>query len=244
MTTYNDVLDELQDYILDDKIIQKSSEMKLTHIKQEPSRPVKREVQKHSLFTPSQQDGLFWCFYIIKNGDANYETLNNKTTLVAKQNKIEFVSLIRQKKDIVKLYKFDTIINLENNLANDINLNIKTFLTLCAIENINIIYVNNKTYYELLTNDSDVIYIVHEIQTHSKYHKKYGYELGTETIINKIRNSLYKLEIVDKPIKGISAYKVSDLLDICSKLEIEIVNNSTMKKKTKNELYESIIQYF
>jgi len=244
MLTYNDVLDELQDYILDDKIIQKSSEMKLTHIKQETTRPVKREVQKHSLFTPSQQDGLFWCFYILKNGDASYETLNNKTTLVAKQNKIELVSLIRQKKDVVKLYKFDTITSLENNLANDTNLNTKTFLTLCAIENINVIYVNNKTYYELLMNSSDIIYIVHELQTQSKYHKKYGYELGTEETINKIRNSLYKLEVVDKPIKGISAYKVGDLLDICSKLEIEIVNNVTKKNKPKNELYEAIIQYF
>ena len=244
MTTYNDVLDELQDYILDDKRIHKSAEMKLTHIKQETIKPVKRDIQKPSLFTPSQQDGLFWCFYIIKNGDANYETLNNKTTLVAKQQKIEYVSLIRQNKDVVKLYKLDTITNLENNLANDMNLNIKTFLTLCAIENINIIYVNNKTYYELLTNDTDVIYVVHELQNQSKYHKKYGYELGTEETINKIRNSLYKLEIVDKPIKGISAYKVSDLLEICSKLEIETVNKASDKKKSKNELYESIIQYF
>ena len=145
MLTYNDVLNELQDYILDDKRIHKSTEMKLTYIKQETIKPVKRDIQKHSLFTPSQQDGLFWCFYIIKNGDANYETLNNKTTLVAKQQKIEHVSLIRQNKDVVKLYKLDSITNIENNLANDINLNTKTFLTLCAIENINIIYVNNKT---------------------------------------------------------------------------------------------------
>ena len=51
------------------------------------------------------------------------------------------MSIIRKNKDIVKTYKFDTISSIESNLANDNNLNKKTFLTLCSIENINIIYV-------------------------------------------------------------------------------------------------------
>jgi hypothetical protein len=242
MLAYNDVLDELQDYILDDARINNLVKMKIVQVKQETPRVVKRVAQKPSLFIPSQEDSLFWCFYIMKNGDANYETINNKTSLVAKQQKIELVSTIRQNKDIVKTYKFDTITNIESNLANDSNLSVKTFLTLCAIENINVIYVNNKTYYELLMNDSDVIYIIHGLQ--SKYYKKYGYELANEDKVNNIRNMLYKLNVIDKPIKGISSYKVNDLIDICSKLEIEIVNKETGKNKTKNDLYESLIQYF
>ena len=163
---------------------------------------------------------------------------------MAKQQKIELVSTIRNNKDIVKTYKFDTITNIENNLANDQTLNVKAFLTLCAIENINVVYVNNKTYYESLMNDTDTIYIVHELPSQSKYHKKYGYELAKEGTLNNIRSSLYKLNVIDKPVKGMSSYKVAELLDICSKLEIEVVNKETGKNKTKNDLYESIIQYF
>ena len=47
-------------------------------------------------------------------------------------------------------------------------------------------------------------------------------------------------ESIQKPIKAESAYTVKDLLDICSKLGIELNNNETNKRKTKKELYESI----
>lgn len=248
MLAYNDVLDELQDYILDEGHVDKLLKMKLSsqQVKAEKTRIVQKVAPQPALFIPAQQDSLFWCFYILKNGDASYETLNNKNSLVAKQQKIDLVSVIRKNKDIVKMYKFDTITNLESNLANDDNLNLKSFLTLCAIENINVVYVSNKTYYESLMNDSGVTYIVREIQSSSanKYHKKYGFELSTADVLDVIRNTLYKLEVVDKPIRAASAYKLQDLIDICGKLDIAITNKETGKNKSKNDLYESIVQYF
>jgi hypothetical protein len=248
MLAYNDVLNELQDYILDEERVDKLLKMKLLsqsqQVKPESPRNIQKVTQRPALFIPAQQDTLFWCFYILKNGDASYETLNNKNSLVAKQQKIDLVSVIRKNKDIVKTYKFDTITNIEGNLANDDNLNLKTFLSLCAIENINVVYVSNKTYYESLMNDSEVIYIVRELQTQAKYHKKYGFELSTYETLSTIRNSLYKLEVVDKPIRAASAYKLQELIDICGKLEIPITNKETGKNKSKNDLYESILQYF
>jgi hypothetical protein len=248
MLAYNDVLNELQDYILDEERVDKLLKMKLLsqsqQVKPESPRNIQKVTQRPALFIPAQQDTLFWCFFILKNGDASYETLNNKNSLVAKQQKIDLVSVIRKNKDIVKTYKFDTITNIEGNLANDDNLNLKTFLSLCAIENINVVYVSNKTYYESLMNDSGVIYIVRELQTPAKYHKKYGFELSTDETLSTIRNSLYKLEVVDKPIRTASAYKLQDLIDICGKLEIPITNKETGKNKSKNDLYESILQYF
>jgi len=249
MLAYNDVLDELQDYILDEDHIDKLLKMKLSpqsqQVKVDKQRVIQKVARQPALFVPAQQDSLFWCFYILKNGDASYETLNNKNLLVAKQQKIDLVSVIRKNKDIVKTYKFDTITNLESNLANDDNLSLKTFLSLCAIENINVVYVSNKTYYEAMMNDSGVIYIVREIQSPAnKYHKKYGFELSTAPVLDVIRNTLYKLEVVDKPIRAASAYKLQDLIDICGKLDIAITNKETGKNKSKNDLYESIVQYF
>jgi hypothetical protein len=243
---YNDVLNDLQDYMLYEDNMIKSLRIKLypttkdiINVKQTNNTNIRQQ-----LFIPNQQDSLFWCFYIIKNGDLSYETLNNKNTLLAKQMKIELVDSIRKNKDIVKMYKFDTISNLESNLANDNNLNINTFLTLCAIENINIIFLRKNTYYEMLMNDSDKIYILHEIQSQSKYNNKYGYEMGTNESISNIRNTFFKLEAIHKPIKAISAYRLDELINICNKLVININNNITSKQKSKKELYESIIQYF
>ena len=241
MLEYNDVLDELQDYILNESRVNKSIKMKITKVKQSCEKVVPPKVtQSQTLFTPSQQDSLYWCFYIMKNGDYIYETIPNKTTLLAKQHKIELISSIRQNKDAVKTYKFDTIANIENNLVNEVNLNIKSFLTLCVIENINVIYVSNKTYYESIINDTDTIYIVRELP--EKYHKKYGYELATMDGINNIRESHYKIENINKTIRSLASYKVCDLIEICNKLGIETIKKDTNKTKTKNDLYESIIQ--
>ena len=243
-TQYNDVLNDLQDYMLYEDIMINSLKMKIEPTPKDIRIVKPSNIIIQHLFIPNQQDSLFWCFYIIKNGDVKYETLNNKNSLIAKQMKIELVDLIRKNKDIVKMYKFDTISNLESNLANDNNLNVNTFLTLCAIENINIIFLRKNTYYEMLMNDSDKIYIVHEIQSQSKYNNKYGYEMGTNESISNIRNTIFKLEAIHKPIKAISAYRLDELINICNKLVININNNITSKQKSKKELYESIVQYF
>ena len=250
MSQYNDVFIDLQDYMLNNDNMQKSIRLKQERPeKQEKKEKEKeKEKEKQTLFIPNQQDSLFWCFYIIKNGDIKYETLANKNTLLAKQMKIEMVELIRKNKNIIKQYKFDTLSNIESNLANDNNLNVNCFFALCAIENINIIYIKKNTYYELLTNDTNIVFLVHDVQSQSqtltqiKYYNKYGFELATEESLNKIRNTFFKLDSINKPIKAISSYKLNDLINICNKLSIDTNNNG--KQKGKKELYELIIQYF
>jgi hypothetical protein len=73
---------------------------------------------------------------------------------------------------------------------------------------------------------------------------KYGFKMANKTETDKIRSDLYRLEKIDKPIKSMSSYKVDELAIICEKLSIDTVNKMTGKKKTKKDLYETIIQYF
>jgi hypothetical protein len=201
-----------------------------------------KSCNKPTFFTPKEKDTLFWCYYIITNGELSYEMLNSRNILVEKQNKIHYITKIRENKQIVKTYKFDTLTNIETNLANDNLINIKTVMSLCAIDKINVVFISKKTYFELLMNDDDLIYVINE--TESKYNKKYGFQMIKKTELDTIRQTFYKIEVLDKPIKSLSSYKLQDLIDICNKLAIEIVNKDTGKKKTKNELYESIIHYF
>jgi len=261
---YNDVIINLQDYILNEENIRKSLAMKLVFNKEgekykkeeykkqkeekeekiEKQKEEKQKEEKEDIFFPNYPDSLFWCYYIMVNGETKYEMIPYKNVLISKQIKIDLVSVIRSNKDIIKTYKFDTITNIESNLANDNNLNAKTFLTLCAINNINVIYISKKTYYELQMNDTNIIYIVYEKPSHSKYVNKYGYELCTEEKIEKIKSTYYKLDKVDKQLKSISSYKVEDLVTICNKLAIETTNKDNGKTKPKKDLYESLIQYF
>jgi hypothetical protein len=204
-------------------------------------------VKKNPLFVPREKDSLFWCFYIIKNGHSSYESLYSKNDVLATQMKIEYIEKIRKEKQTVKTYKFDTLTNIESNLANDKLLNVKTLLTLCAIENINVLVVNNKTYYELLMNDNTEVHVIRCLENKNKgqYEKTYGFEICQKELVDSsIKPTLYRVDNIDKPIKAISAYKVDDLIEICNKLAIETTQIMTGKTKTKKDLYESIIQYF
>jgi hypothetical protein len=241
-TNYNDVIKKLQDYMLDETNMKKALEMKLASEKKlvlnvKDKDKEKEKYIKPALFIPREKDTLFWCFYVMKYGDVKYEMLEHKNILTEKKIKIEYVEKIRKEKQTVKTYKFATLTHIENNLANENQLDVKTFLTLCAIENLNILFVKNKTYYELLMNDSSELHTVHLLQNY-----KYGHEINPIGA-TQIKTTLYQLDNIDKPIKSMSGYKLSELIEICEKLALDIINKETNKSKGKKELYEAIIQY-
>jgi hypothetical protein len=173
----------------------------------------------------------------MKNDFIQYEMIENKNYVLEKKIKIEYVEKIRKDKQLIKTYKFTSLTNMENNLVNEEKINIGTFLSLCVFENINILYVKNKTYYELLMNDSKEIFIIRELE-----YKKFSMEKNTVDHVDNIKKSLFQLNSIEKPIKAISSYKLQELIDICCKLGIQTINKLTNKSKNKNELYEEIIQ--
>jgi hypothetical protein len=241
-TNYNDVLKNLQDYMLNDSLVKRMIEStnnssNKNNILEKPN-ILKKEKE---YFIPKQKDTLFWCFYIMKNGIDKYEELNETgiSVVTEKQLKIGFVEKLRKEKQLIKIYKFASNTHIENQLVNENKIDISTFLTLCVLENLNIIYLKKKTYYELLMNDNNEIHVVNFTD-----YGKFGYKLSLNNDVNNIRTTLFKIDNIEKPVKALSAYKLSELLEFCSKLDITIVNEKTNKKKNKNELYESLIQYF
>jgi hypothetical protein len=209
-----------------------------------PEQTIIKQNVKKEIFIPNQADTLFWCYYIITRGDCSYEILQNKNQLIAKQLKIEYIDKIRKNKSILKTYKFDSIVNIENNLVNENYTNIKTIISLFAIDKINIVFISLNTYFELLFNEQQPIYIIREIRSDNSYVKKYGFEIATPETLESVRGNLYQIEHLCKPIKACSSYKVTELLTICNKLRLNSVNEHNGKNKTKPELYELIVKYF
>ena len=242
---YNDVINKLQYYMLNENTIKRSLNCRINNFENNKEyTKIPRQSQfiakdKCNIFTPVQKDTLFWCFYILKYGENNYEMLDNINIVLEKTLKIDYVEKIRKEKQIVKAYKFATLTHLENQLANEEKIDLNTFFTLCVIENINVLYVCKKTYFELLMND-DKIHIIRRLDNYSKY----GYEGIDQTKNELYRSTLFKVDDVEKPLKSISSYKVSELVEFCNKLGIEIYVKDTTKSKSKKDLYESLIQYF
>ena len=241
-TNMNNFFSELQEYEFSKKNIENILKKK-ENIKENTSVTLNSNIDKNknnnnNIFIPKEKDSLFWCFFLIKNGHLKYELMENKNIITEKQLKIGYVEEIRKHKPIIKQYKFTTLTNIENNLANEDKLNINTFLTLCVIENINVLVIKKNTYYELLMNDSNNIFIVYFLNN-----GKFGYEQNANKIDN-IKLSFFKLDNLEKPIKSITYYKIQDLIEICNKLSIDTTNKETNKCKSKKDLYEDIIKTF
>jgi hypothetical protein len=234
---YNDVVKKLQHYMLDENNIQKSQIHLVVNKEPQKSVVTLKHSIKHQLFCPREKDSLFWCFYVMKHGDTSYEMLKHRNFITEKKLKFEYIEQIRGNKEVIKTYKFATLTHLENNLANDERIDMKTFLSLCVIENINVIYINKKTYFKLLMNDANSIHVIHYLDNY-----KFGHE--QKIISDDITRNLFQLDSIDKPIKAISAYKVQELIDICNKLSIESTCKESGKTKSKKDLYELLIQYF
>jgi hypothetical protein len=243
---YQNFVKHVQDYMFSNTNICKSLECRVHE--QFNNKKKKQQVDNleninKNIFIPSDSDTLFWCLYIIKNGLSNYSQLTNRNLIVEKKFKIEYVERLRKEKQLIKQYKFDTLTNIENSLANENRIDINTFLTLCVVGCLNIFFIKKNTYFELNMNDSNKIYIIKYISEKDKY----GFEETNKDNLNDFREKFYKLDNMSKPIKSLSSYKTQELVDICNKLGIETTINSEnniTKNKNKKDLYESIIKYF
>jgi len=196
--------------------------------------PIKRTIiPKHEFFIPDKKDTLFWCFYILHFGFDKYNLIGNTSFSMEKNFKIEMIEPMRKSKSLLKSHKLK-IHDVEDELVNCLKIGIMGFTALCLYHNINFILIHNRTYIELNLNDDDKIYVIHKIgDTYS-----YDIDASIEKIDN-YKNTYYRIININKPIKGISAYKVDDLNEIAKKLNIDL--NKTYNKK---DLYQEIVNKF
>jgi hypothetical protein len=184
------------------------------------------------------EDELFWCFYICKYDLDNYKyEVKNQYFSIEKNEKFNYIKIISSKdKDILKILKENKIkkSHIIDDLANNKNINLNTLFTLCLIEKINLIYVDNNKYCEKIIDINKNINIIY------KYKTNYLLELNInkeDDKINIIREDKIKLDL-DNKLKKITNYKIDELRLMIKKLKIEI----EIKKKKKNELYDILIK--
>jgi len=207
------------------------------------------ESTKLQYFTPSQTNSLFWCFYIIYNGFASYEYESNYFT-AEQQFKIQTIEKVKkgEGKTSLKEHKISKTC-FESGLLGSTNINAKTLYALCLCYNLNIFYIYKNTYYEMISSIEKPIHIIKYNAETNNYSICLPVDINaTETLskhyeyIEKTKEKYWKLDSLDKPLRTVTAYSVHDLANICSKLDIAVVCETTNKKKTKAELYSSILQ--
>jgi len=147
-----------------------------------------------------------------------------------KETKYKYVEELRKRKELFKPIKISRN-TVEDELGNLKTITIKTIKALCHLKDVNIFYIDNKKYYEIIINENNPIYVIEKINN------LYGLKQNiTNEKIEYYRNNYWKLENLDKPLKAISSYKSNELKDICKRLNIESTS------MTKPQMYEKILE--
>ena len=197
-------------------------------------------------------DKLFWIFYKIINNLSDVDLEHINSFKIMKEFKINSVEKLKSQKNILKDFKIQKGL-VEDDLTNNEKISFKTFHALCVLYLINVLLIrDNNTYCVLCTNSDEKVinlqnYKVIKISNVklSAQFNNFDIELVsnsfTETELQNILKSYYVIENIEKPLKAFTNYKLDDLVNIAEKLNINIYDEHTKKKK-KQELYENILQ--
>ena len=189
-----------------------------------------------------KRDSLFWCFYILKYGLSKYEMeVGNQHFTIEKQEKFKYIDEIRKttNKDLLKTHKIKPFSLLEDDLANQERISIKTFFALCIIENINILLIDKRKVYEIIMSDDPKIHVVHRNSVSYEHHIELDI---TASAINVYKETYYKMSSFDVSLKSMASYKVEELIELCKKLGVDL--EPSKKKYLKKDIYELLVQKF
>ena len=223
--------------------------------------------KKKQIIRPYKLDTLFWCYFILKNGQSRYDSIaHNITIVLEKQHKITLVEELRspELREKIKNCKLATIQHLEGVLANDPVIDLATFFTLCFIYDIQVFYFKDRCFYtslpdrlEWITNsreedDNDDGVFINSANT-IEYEEDADYDFkkikilkhtgGTkyylieQNILEIDWEHCYKITNLNKPLRAESYYTVSDLREIANKLNLDHTG------KKKKEIY-TLVQSF
>jgi hypothetical protein len=232
--TYNNyiIFNKLKNYIITNKT-STSITQNTINIKTSIKKDSKKNNFKSYLTYPKQFDKLFWCFYMIYNGIDEYNTIDNKHFVIEKEFKLNFVQTIRNNPSLLKDNKIKKI-ETELDIANSRQISINSFHALCLYHHLNVIVVCNNIYYEFISNNESPTNVI-DISTNFT-----GCVVNIEsTLLQSLLSNKIYVENPNRPLRAVSFYKISDLHDLCKKMNISYLYSSGKLKK-KQELYDEI----
>ena len=191
------------------------------------------DINNDTFFYPDNHfiDSLFWCYHIFTNGFKDYEYSKTNSYMVEKTHKISLLNTLKKHKIVLKENKIKLTI-LENELIQQEKIGLYSFNALLLINKINIVFIDNMIYYENFNYGENKICFI------KKNKDRYGIWLETTNpSIFELKKKLIVIDEINKPLKAISNYKITELREISNKLKIPTKNPETAKNYTKKELY-------
>ncbi len=182
---------------------------------------------------------LLWCVYIAMNGRGAFDTMQN-AFIAETEFKYATVDIMRiQKmriKTLFKRYKL-SMPTFEAELISSKKLDVSGMMALALCHNQNILYIDNRMYFEIIaTTETESITVIEKIKN-----RYCVYNDAASVTLQMCRDAFWKMESITAPLKSITHYKLAELQDIYARLGCSGLETDGKKKVTKPELYAAIM---
>jgi hypothetical protein len=184
---------------------------------------------------------LLWCVYIAMNGRSAFDAMPN-SFVAETEFKYATVDIMRIQKMRIKTqfkrYKL-SMPKFEAELISSKKLDISGMMALALCHNQNILYIDNRMYFEIIatTADSDPITVIEKVKNRYCVCDN-AVASGT---LQMCRDTFWKMESITAPLKSVSHYKLADLQDIYARLGCSGLEACVKKRVTKPDLYAAIM---
>lgn len=198
---------------------------------------------KSSVFFPQRENSLFWCMFIAQHGYAEYEYIGKKYANRELQEKQLIADTMKKTPSTMK----NTNHKITNIMCQEIiseliivkPSSLITIFAFIAYYKKHVIIVNGNThmFFSFTKSISFDANDWHDNTVILEYkNSDFGIELEvTKEKIENIMKNTFRLESIEKPLKGISSYKVTELENIARLLQMTL--ETSLKK---SELYDVI----
>lgn len=235
----------LEPYMVGGSVLQKIPPTIVIQEHEDPAPIIPNEagIRTDKFFPKQGQDTLFWSVFIAHYGLKEFYNVDRYKNREI-QEKVNIINYIRPlSKTEIKITK-TSVQEMMGELMVAKNTTLFIVNALCMYYKMDILFVFENTYLEfnlnklLTTHDGEIpIGIIYKNDT-NKY-PKYAVDLYVTTEkLRIIRDTKLRLEKPEKPLRGISTYKIPELEIMLYKIEPNL--GETPTKQTKKELYSKI----
>jgi len=212
---------------------------------------------KHEIFYPTRKNSVFWCVYLGEYGMSQYMLDEHKYANVEVNERQKMLDYFRDSSNAMKLKEGNN--KVSNALIQEINADIAVsnhrdprslfhLMIAMSVFYKKTIYLVRKNKYLVFSfykyeNEMEDLNLENTLLIHMKNDREYGISQDiTMDVLHNIIQNKYRLESYDKPLKGISSYKVCNLEDISRRLDVEICDEQGIALK-KPELYNKLLSH-
>ena len=258
MNYFNQLSDDFTLDCISNKMLLKSNIIDFNHNKQEDNIPDatvnktkfnktmfdKNIIQRRDTdkFYPRDKDTLFWCYYIYKNGIDQYFDNKKRSFILEKEFKISTIDKIQTIKDRLKTNKIKKV-TVEDELINKNLIGIPTLRLFMFLDTENAIIIRKNCYQKIIFNNDKTDIDIDNFFVLFCDRDQYAINRNLKTSdLKTLVSDRYEVTDFEKPLKGVSSYRVDELHEIAKEVNISILNPETGKNKTKQTLYSMILE--